>query len=102
MVDGLKGVIVPGDDGEMPFQLEHRQGTRIEKKTTEDVSEEEDANAAYATLRNQLDADRKEVAVGAMKSVMDEITPPNEEEQAMLSAKASMRKKQRLKEEGHG
>ena len=30
VVDGINGVVVPGDDGEMPWALEHRFGSRHE------------------------------------------------------------------------
>ena len=36
-VGGVKGVIVPGDDGIMPFKLNRMEGLRTEKDTEHDV-----------------------------------------------------------------
>ena len=101
-VHGVKGVVMPGDDGKTPWKVEYRQGTNISKIDEEDCGStngsESGAEDKFQALCKRENEGRKEVAVGAMLSILEACgAPPTEEEQARMKARAVLRKKQRAK-----
>ena len=74
IIDGIKGVTVPGDAGDGPWRLEHRSGVRIEKDNEEDVGstdgEEEAANDKFNMLRAQQETTHAAIAQGALAAVL--------------------------------
>lgn len=50
VVDGVAGVVVPGDDGEGPWLLERRSGTRMENDREDDVGSSGGEEAAASDL----------------------------------------------------
>ena len=73
---GLKGVLVPGDDGEMPFDLERRSGVWNEYDREESVGssgwEEDIAATKFVNLTAKQNLLHAEAAQGAMQSVLAE------------------------------
>ena len=57
VVDGVKGVLVPGDDGEQPWKINNRSGNRLEKDDEESISDSDESLADKKF--NELDQDRK-------------------------------------------
>jgi len=68
VIEGISGVVVPGDDGKMPFKLERRQSTSMELTREHDVGsdggDESEAEGKFLELRSQASEAYDAVAVG--------------------------------------
>ena len=75
-LDGLKGVLVPGDDGDVPFDLERRSRVRNEYDREESVGssggEEDIAASKFENLTTTQNLLHAEAAQGAMQSILAE------------------------------
>jgi len=82
-LQGYRGVLVPGDDGKGPWDLETRTGTRLEKDEEESVGssggEQETADAKFKSMRNAMRRDLSLAAVGAMNDILLACSAPEEE-----------------------
>lgn len=96
-MDGFRGVVVPADDGEGPWELERRSGQRMEIDEEEDVGssggDEQLANSKFNDLKNEEAARYAELAVGAMQDVLN--TMMLDEEEAQKEEARSARKKEK-------
>lgn len=94
-IDGIVGVVVPGDNGEGPWELETKSGTRLELNEDEDVGssggEEAIAQAKYKDLATQQKSFLSELAQGAMQEALQECALDDEAQQK--EAARSKRKK---------
>lgn len=99
-LDGLKGVLVPGDDGEMAFDLERRSGVRNEYDREESVGssggEEDIAASKFENLTARQNSLHAEAAQGAMQSVLAEFELDAEAQELELE-RMRKRKKTRKK-----
>jgi hypothetical protein len=95
VVDGEKGVVVPGDDGSGPFRLKHQSGTRIEQDRDESCdSDEEVANDKFQDLQEEHLQSYKDLAQGVLQEVlMDFAMDSDEIKQEEEKYKAGARKK---------
>ena len=82
-MDGIKGVLVPGDNGDDPFDVQRRTGVRIEKDQEESVGssggEEDIAEDKFQQLQANRSGAYKHAAVGALQSVLDEMAMDSDE-----------------------
>jgi hypothetical protein len=99
-LDGLKGVLVPGDDGDGPYDLERRSGVRNEHDQEESVGssggDEEIAASKYENLAAKQNLLHAEAAQGAMQSVLMEFELDAEAQELELE-RMRKRKKTRKK-----
>ena len=81
--DGIKGVIVPGDDGCGPFKIKNRSGIRIERLEKEDLGsgsdDDELADVKFADLRESHTKTYQQLAVGAMGSLLNDFAMDSDE-----------------------
>ena len=103
--EGIKGVIVPGDDGEMPFKIRRTQGTRLEKDKEEDCGSDSDdselADDKFDDLVKQTDARYAELAQGAMNDLLKdfEMTADDTEKEKKRQEVANRKRKSRKKKQ---
>ena len=80
MVDGERGVVVPGDDGTGPFRLKHQSGTRIEQDREESCdSDEEVANEKFQDLQDEHLQSCKDLAQGVLQEVLMDFAMDSDE-----------------------
>jgi hypothetical protein len=82
-LDGHIGVLVNGDDGEGPWDVERRSGGRFEKDSEESVGssggEEEVATDKFQTMRKKSRQQFAELAQGAMMDVLSAVVMTEED-----------------------
>jgi hypothetical protein len=82
-LDGHIGVIVPGDDGDGPWDVERRSGGRFEKDSEESVGssggEDEVATEKFQTMRKAERQQYAELAQGAMMDVLLDVVMTEED-----------------------
>ena len=82
-IQGYQGVLVPGDDGTGPWDLETRTGTRLEKDEEESVGssggEQDVAETKFASMRKAMRGSLAAAAVGAMNDILASCSAPPEE-----------------------
>jgi hypothetical protein len=95
VINGEKGVVVPGDDGTGPFRLKHQSGTNIEEDREESCdSDEEVAAQKFQDLHDEHVQSYKDAAQGVMQDVlMDFAMDSDEIKQEEDKYKAGARKK---------
>jgi len=105
IVDGVLGVIVPEDDGEGRWRLEHRAGSRLEHDKEHDVGfgssggEEEVAEQKFQDIRDEQKKMFAEIAQGALKSALDECVL-DEEQRKKAEEQSKRRRAARRKKKG--
>jgi hypothetical protein len=82
-LDGHIGVIVPGDDGDGPWDVERRSGGRFEKDSEESVGssggEDEVATDKFQTMRKAERQEYAKLAQGAMMDVLQDVVMTEED-----------------------
>jgi hypothetical protein len=80
---GYKGVLVPGDDGEGPWDVITKTGSRAEKdeelSVGSDGGDEEAANSAFVGTRSLMRLELAEAAAGALQSVLNTVALTEDE-----------------------
>jgi hypothetical protein len=75
-IDGIRGVVVPGDTGVQPFRIEVKTTTGIEYEQEEDLGssggEQELAEERFTALSDKAAQEYAELATGAMASLLEE------------------------------
>lgn len=73
-VHGVDGVIVPGDDGEMPFKLQRSTGSKVKKITIvddgESIDSEGEIDKKFGEMKEAKQADYESSAKGVIASVL--------------------------------
>ena len=102
-IDGVKGVIVPGDDGLQPFRLQRRSGEALEEDKEEDVGstdgEEEMADDKFATMSLERNTAYDEMATGCLQSILDDYAL-KEGEDSQPKKPQNRKKKKKIAAEG--
>jgi len=95
MINGDKGVVVPGDDGIGPFRLKHQDGSTIQEDCEESCdSDPEVADEKFQDLRSAQVQSYKDIAQGVMHDVlMDFAMDSDDIRQEEEKYKAGARKK---------
>jgi hypothetical protein len=95
IVDGVKGVVVPGDDGEGPFRLRNASSVRFVKDAELDVGssggEEDLADEIYDSAVSQHVEDYRQIAVGALSDILAKSALTEEERDALPKRKKRKR-----------
>lgn len=101
VVDGHKGVIIPGDNGEGPWRIRNTSGVKLLQDKEEEVSSDNEsmADQKFEDLKRQHVQDYKQVAVGAMANILKDfqLTEEQADDEGRRQLVARKKRRQRAK-----